>query len=72
METLTIPKNLTRQGELIIIARKEYEELRSLRKAMEFTPTPAQRRALLRAEKNLSKEKTLSYHDLAKGLGFTH
>ena len=70
MNTLTIPQQLTKQGELIVIPRKEYEELRAFRKATEFTPTLTQRRALVRAEKNLSKAKTLSYHDLVKGLGF--
>ncbi|MBU1014892.1 hypothetical protein KKI17_00415 [Patescibacteria group bacterium] len=27
MNTLTIPKKLTRRGELVVIPRKEYEEL---------------------------------------------
>lgn len=71
MQTITIPKQLVRQGELVLIPRKEYDALRLLQKTLEFRPTAVQRRALVRAEKNLSKNKTLSYDDLAKSLGFT-
>lgn len=37
----------------VIISRKEYESLLDFRKNKEFKPTPAQRRAILRAESNL-------------------
>ena len=36
METLTIPKKLTRRGDLVVIPRKEYEELLHARKIKEF------------------------------------
>jgi len=32
METITIPKNLTKKGELVVVPRKEYEELLRLQK----------------------------------------
>lgn len=71
MTTITIPQKITRQGDLIAIPRKEYEALTELRKTAEFTPTAAQRKALVKAEQNLKVGKTLSYHELVRRLGFT-
>ncbi|MBI3421243.1 MAG: AbrB/MazE/SpoVT family DNA-binding domain-containing protein [Candidatus Sungbacteria bacterium] len=39
---------------------------------MEFTPTVAQRKALIKAEQNLKTGKTLSYHELVRKLGFAN
>jgi len=85
MDTITIPRKLAQRDDLVIIPRKEYEallELREvrefkptaieLREVREFKPTAIQKKALLGAEKNLSKSKTLSYHELVKKLGFTY
>lgn len=72
MSTITIPKKLANQGDLIVIPRKEYEALLKLKKIKEFTPTSAQRRALLRAENNLKKGKALTCNELAERLGFTN
>jgi O6-methylguanine-DNA--protein-cysteine methyltransferase len=72
MTTVTIPKKLAEKGDLVIIQRREYEDLLEFKKAKEFTPTPAQKRALSRAEANLKQGKTLSYHELAKNLGFAN
>jgi hypothetical protein len=36
METLTIPKKLTKRGDLVVIPRKEYEDLLHARKIKEF------------------------------------
>lgn len=72
MPLLTIPKTLIKEGDLIIIPRKEYESLLELKKIKEFMPTPAQKRALARAEKNLKRGKTLSYNEFTKKLGFTN
>lgn len=71
MSTITIPKKLAREGDLIVIPRREYEALVRLRKMREFIPTTAQRRALLRAESNLKKGKTLSFDELTRKSGFT-
>lgn len=71
MTTVTIPKKLARQGDLVVIPRKEYEALLKLRKIREFIPSIAQRRALNRAENNFRLGRTLSYNELAKRLGFT-
>jgi len=37
----------------------------------EFSPTVAQKRALVRAEANLKKGKTLSFDELSRKLGLT-
>ncbi len=70
-ETITIPSALTRKGDLIIIPRKEYEALLKFKQTKYFSPSLEQKRALLRAEKNLQKGKTLSYHELVSRLGIT-
>lgn len=72
MTTITIPKKLARQGDLVVIPRKEYEDLLKNRRAgvSEFIPTAAERKALIRAEKNFSAGKTLSYNELVRKLGF--
>jgi len=36
METVTIPKKLSQKGDLVVIPRKEYEELLKARKIKEF------------------------------------
>lgn len=68
--SIIIPKKIASQDDLIIIPRKEYEALLKLKKFKEFTPTVAQKKALVRAEYNSQKGKTLSYHGLVKKLGF--
>ncbi|MEK7099103.1 MAG: hypothetical protein AAB916_01135 [Patescibacteria group bacterium] len=70
MPTITIPRTLAQRDDLIVIPRKEYEALTELRKTAEFTPSAAQRAALRKAEKNLERGKTLSYHALVRKLGF--
>ena len=69
---ITIPKQLTQKGELVVVPRREYEELLVFRQMKEFTPTPLQKRALARAERNFLIGKTLSYHELSQELGITH
>ena len=72
MNTITIPKKLAEKDDLVVLPRREYEALLQLKKFKEFNPTATQKRALQKAELNLLKEKTFSYHGLAKKLGFTN
>lgn len=58
------------RDDLVIIPRKEYEALLELKKVKEFTPTLSQKKALLRAEENLKKGKSLTYNELVRKLGF--
>ena len=72
MVNVTIPKKLAQKGDLVVIPRKEYESLMRLKKMNEFSPTAAQKKALVRAEANLKKGKTLSFDELSRKLGFTN
>ena len=71
MTTVVIPKKLAKE-DLVLIPRREYEGLLKLKRVKEFIPTLAQKKALLRAEKNLKSSKTLSLDTLARKLGFTN
>ena len=72
MNIVTIPRGLASKDDLIVISRKEYEALLNLKKFKEFKPTLAQRKALLQAENNFNRNKTLSYNEFVKKLGFTN
>ncbi|HEY7679318.1 MAG TPA: hypothetical protein VIC04_02285 [Terriglobia bacterium] len=68
MKPVTIPKALSKQGDLVVIPRREYEQLLSLKKIREFQPTARQQAALRKAERNLKKGKALSYDAVARAL----
>ena len=70
MPTITIPKKLVQNDDLVVLPKKEYEALVEFKVLKEFTPTNAQKKALLKAEENLKKGKTLSFNDLSRKLGF--
>lgn len=70
--TITIPKNLTAKDELVVIPRKEYEAFLTFKNFKEAPLTKTQKRALHRADKNLSRRKTLSLNELAKHVGFAN
>ncbi len=72
MNTITISKKLAEKADLVVLPRREYEALLQLKKLKEFNPTVTQKKALRRAGTNLSKRKTLSYHELAQKLGFAN
>lgn len=70
MNTITIPKKLAQNDDLIVVPKKEYEALIELKAIKEFVPTKAQKRALIKAEANLKSGKTMSYNELVQKLGF--
>ncbi|MBI2024455.1 hypothetical protein HYT00_03660 [Candidatus Giovannonibacteria bacterium] len=72
MTSITIPKQLAKKGDLVVLSRKEYEELLELKKIKEFSPTRAQKNSLKKAENNLKRNKTLSYNGLVRKLGFAN
>ena len=57
---LKVPKELSREGDLVLISRKEYESLVRLKQTRQVRLTPAQKKALITAERNLQKGRTLS------------
>lgn len=70
MITVIVSKKIAKQDDLIVIPRKEYEELVRLRlkNIKEAELTVVQRRALTRARKNMSQGKLLTIHELRKKL----
>ncbi len=52
MTTVTIPKKLAAEGDLILIPRKEYESLLRTKKIEVFKPTMAEKKPFERREKN--------------------
>jgi len=69
MRAITIPRTLSKEGDLVVIPRKEYEQLLQLKRIREFQLTAKQKEALKRADLNLKRGKTLSYDAVAKSLG---
>lgn len=71
MSTITIPRELTKKGELVIIPRKEYEEFlrHRLKEAGELALTASQKKRLQKARKNLAAGKYLTVYELKRKLG---
>lgn len=70
MNTVTIPRELSQKGDLVVVPRKEYDALLELREIVEFAPTASQKKALRKAENNLKGGKSLSYDEVLSKLGF--
>ena len=73
MSTITIPKRMAAQDDLLIVPRKEYEDLlrRCLKKAPEaIALTPTQKRKLAHARKNMARGNYLTINELEHKLGF--
>lgn len=72
METIaTISRNITKGEELVVIPRREYDELQELKQIREFTPTLAQKRALEQGRKNRTRGNFLTIDELGRKLGIT-
>jgi hypothetical protein len=72
MNPITIPKKMANRDDLVVVPRKQYEELLALKSAKSFVPTIAQKKALASTERNLKNKKTFSIHELSRALGFAH
>ena len=70
MPTLTIPKNITKGAELIVLTRKDYEKLLVARVIPEYQPSAHEKRVLARARKNRAAGKFLTLDELRQKLGF--
>ena len=57
------------EGDIVVIPRREYEQLLALKKIREFRPAAGQLAALKKAERNLKKGKALPYDAIARALG---
>lgn len=70
MDTITIPKKLAQNDDLVVIPKSEYKSLMKLKNLKEFKPTSTQKEALAKAERNFKFGKTMSYNELVRKLGF--
>lgn len=70
MTTLTIPKQLTKGDELVVIPRREYEVFSEWREAFgpmkEFTYTSAQKRVLKQARADYRRGKFLTHYEFKR------
>lgn len=70
---ITIPKKLTREGDLVVISRREYEDFLAWRKTLKtFRPTPAQKKDLKRARKDFAQGKYITLDELKRELEPRH
>ena len=73
MAVITIPKELTKKGDLVILPRKEYEEFLGWRKTIKpfktFTATAAQKRALTNAREEYKRGEYITLEQLENELG---
>ena len=71
-KVITIPRELAKKDDLIIIPRKEYEEFSQWKTAMKsfstFTPTPAQKRDLRKAREDYKKGNYMTLDELKQKL----
>lgn len=69
MTIITIPKELIKKGELIIIPRKKYEEFLDLEKIIKIVkPIKSELQAIKRGKKEIKKGKYIYWHELKQKL----
>ena len=72
MATITIPKNLIKNDDLVIIPRKEYEEFYQWKETAKlfktFIPTVAQKRDLKKAREDYKQKKYLTLDEFKRRL----
>ncbi|MEK7586795.1 MAG: hypothetical protein AAB453_02920 [Patescibacteria group bacterium] len=70
METVTtISRKITKGDELVVIPRREYDELQEFKRIREFEPTLAQKKALVQGKKNRALGNFLTINELGQKLG---
>ncbi|PIP30167.1 hypothetical protein COX26_00120 [Candidatus Jorgensenbacteria bacterium CG23_combo_of_CG06-09_8_20_14_all_54_14] len=71
MVTITIPKELARHGDLVVIPRREYQELlkTKLGEMREIVFTPRQQHAIAAARRRIARGDFLTLHELKGQLG---
>jgi hypothetical protein len=69
MDTITIPRDMVKRDDLVIIPRKEYEEFLEIRKAITvFQPTLSDKRELKGARQEMRKGNYLTIQQLKNEL----
>jgi hypothetical protein len=73
MATITIPKNLIKNDDLVVIPRKEYEEFYQWKETVKpfktFMPTATQKKDLKRARREYVAGKYITLNQLENELG---
>ena len=70
MTTITIPKEISKKYDLVIMPRKKYEEFLELEKAIPvFIPTVSDKKALADARKEMEKGECLTFKQFEDELG---
>jgi len=73
MTTLTIPKSLTKKGDLVVISRREYEVLlkrRWMTPAVQLTAS--EKKALDRAREEMARGESVTLRELEYELASAH
>jgi len=67
---ITIPKELAKKGELVVIPRSEYERFLHWRKSVKtFKPNVAEKKALKEARKDFTQGNYITLEELKNELG---
>ena len=73
MATITIPKNLIKNDDLVVIPRKEYEEFYQWKETGKmfktFTPTAAQKKDFKKAREDYKQKKYITLDEFKRRLG---
>ncbi|KKT20788.1 MAG: hypothetical protein UW04_C0021G0005 [Parcubacteria group bacterium GW2011_GWB1_43_8] len=73
MATITIPKNLIKNDDLVVIPRKEYEEFYQWKETTKlfktFTPTAAQKKDFKKAREDYKQKKYITLDEFKRRLG---
>lgn len=73
MTTITIPRELAKNQKLIAVPHNLYEEFlnwqRKIKSVKTFKPTASEKKALVRARKNLAQGKYITFKQLKYELG---
>ena len=71
--TITIPKNLIKNDDLVVIPRKEYEEFYQWKETTKlfktFTPTAAQKKDFKKAREDYKQKKYITLDEFKRRLG---
>lgn len=72
MSVVTIPKQLSRSDDLVVIPKKEYKELLGWKKKIfrEVKPTKAELRAIERGRREIARGDYVTLEEFKKELGF--
>ncbi len=72
MTVITIPKEFTKTGDLVLIPKQEYNKLlqAKLKQIKEIKLTPSQKKAVTAARKRIARGEFLTFDELKAKLGF--